>query len=78
MRDFERTDLRSVQKQIEQGVGFVVGDHNYGRVDRMTDEELRIVAETAGRLVWQANRLLDAVGLETTERTCALNAQENV
>jgi hypothetical protein len=63
MEDFERTDLSSVKGQIEEGVGFVVGGHNYGRVDRMTDEELDTVARSVARIAEQAARLLDAIGL---------------
>jgi hypothetical protein len=68
MRDFERTDLNSVRKQIEDNVGFVVGDHNYGRVDNMSSEELDTVAKSVGALVQQAEVLLDAIGIVSFER----------
>ncbi len=70
MEDFEITDLRSVRKQVDAGCGFWVGDHDYGRVDRMSDEELRSVARNVVGLVGQASRLLDAISLEAFERMC--------
>jgi len=68
MEDFERTDLRDVQKKIDDGVGFAIGDHNFGRLDRMGKEELDAVARSAARTAEQASRLLDAIGLVSQER----------
>jgi hypothetical protein len=68
MEDFEKTALRDVQKQVDNGIGFVVGDHNYGRVDRLSDEELDTVAGSAGKTIEQASRLLDAIAVVSQER----------
>lgn len=75
MEDFERTDLRKVKDQMDNHVGFVVGEHNYGRVDKMTDEELGVVAASVGSLIEQASRLLDAIGIETFARLSEQSAE---
>lgn len=68
MADFERTNLREVREQVASGVGFVVAGHNYGRVDRMDEDELTTVARSAGKLLEEAARLLDAIDYETYRR----------
>lgn len=67
MKDFEKTDLSKVRKQIDDGIGFKVGDHNYGRVDRMSPEELDTVAAGLVRLIEEASELLGAIGLVSSE-----------
>ena len=67
-REFERTSLGVVQKKIGSGCGFVVGGHNYGRVERMSDEELHAVAKGLVDLIDQVFQLWDAIGLVERQR----------
>jgi hypothetical protein len=77
MKDFERTDLRAVQQQIDDGCGFRVGDHNYGRVDRMSEDELWKMFGHVTALANQASALLDAMEIEA-DRRGLYSGQENV
>jgi len=38
----KRVDMEelSVEQRVEEGVGFVVGSHNYGRLDRLSLDEI--------------------------------------
>jgi len=68
MEDFERTDLREVQTKVEDRIGFVVGGHNYGRVDKMGEQELTTIAEDLGRLMQQAGELMDAIAIQSQQK----------
>lgn len=55
-------DFLSAEKLYEAGAGFVVGGHNYGRLDRLTGDEISSLGGHVERLHAEAERL--KIGLE--------------
>ena len=62
-----REGIQGVWDQFEAGVGFVVAGHNYGRLDRLSEEELRKLKTYVGAIANDADRLLQGIGLAECE-----------
>lgn len=59
--------LQGVWDQFVAGSGFVVAGHNYGRLDRMSREELEDLEKKAGAIAYDTARLLDGIFLAMEE-----------
>ena len=58
----------SAEELYEAGAGFVVGDHNYGRLDRLTEDEIRILGWHAERLASEAKRFQEGLELAKAQQ----------
>lgn len=52
-----------VKRNVDEGIGFVLAGHNYGRLDRLTDEELETAEVEARKIIDQAGALLSGIGI---------------
>lgn len=51
----------SIERKVEEGVGFVVDGHNYGRLDRLSLEELATMSIGAAELAEQIREFREAL-----------------
>lgn len=64
MGRLEKEDgIQGVWDRIESGAVFNVAGHSYGRLDRLSVEELRSLKSYVGGIARDADRLLDGIDL---------------
>ncbi len=72
MEEFEREGgIKGVWQQIEDGVGFNVAGHSYGRLDRLSTEELTNLKGYVGAIAQDADRILEGISLMEYEISAA-------
>ncbi|HRV75791.1 MAG: hypothetical protein H6799_01705 [Candidatus Nomurabacteria bacterium] len=64
----EDKDFLSAEELYEAGAGFVVGGHNYGRLDRLTEDDIRILGRHVERLDAEAERLKRGLEIARVEQ----------
>jgi hypothetical protein len=58
----------SAEELYVAGAGFVVAGHNYGRLDRLTEDEISILGGHAERLSAEAERLKRGLEIARVEQ----------
>ena len=66
----------SAEELYEAGAGFVVGGHNYGRLDRLAGDEISVLGGHVERLNAEAERL--KIGLEIARVEQLERAREEI
>lgn len=53
----------SIERKVEEGVGFVVDGHNYGRLDRLSLEELATMWQSLLSKLGSLEKLCDMLNI---------------